>query len=96
LALQGLAHSTIKVYFSLIGNLNLSNSQHDAYHKALTPHLEQILEGRGKPAHIHNKFAFQITVEILDKIYSVLSKAPTAYQEIMLWATCRSAFFGSL
>ena len=37
LALQGLTHTTIKVYFSSIGNLHSSRSQHDAYQKALTP-----------------------------------------------------------
>ena len=41
--MSGLAHSSIKVYFSSIGNLNSAGGQHDAYHKALTPRLEQVL-----------------------------------------------------
>ena len=43
LAQSGLAHTSIKVYFSSIGNLHSSQGQHDAYHNSLTPRLEQVL-----------------------------------------------------
>lgn len=45
LTMSGLAHTSIKVSFSSIGNLHSSCSQHDAYHNTLTPCLEQILRG---------------------------------------------------
>ena len=98
LALQGLSYTTIKVYFSSIGNVHSSRNQHDIYQKALTPSLEQVLKGiKREQAHTHpQRVCLPITVEILLKIYSVLSKTPTAYQEIMLWATCCTAFFGFL
>ena len=72
LALQGLAHTTIKVYLS-IGNLHSSCSQHDAYHKALTPCLEQILQGikREQASTCSQRVRLPISVEILHKIYSV-------------------------
>jgi len=56
LALQGITHSTIKVYFYSIGNLHLSCSQHNAYNQALTP---QILRGikENKLINTHNEFA---------------------------------------
>ena len=42
---SGLAYTSIKVYFSAIGNWHLSWNQHTSYQDALTPHLEQVLRG---------------------------------------------------
>ena len=81
-----------------IGNLHSSSSQHSAYHNALTPRLEQILQGINReqasthPVRVH----LPVTVEVMDSIYAVLSKNPNQYQEIMLWAACCIAFFGFL
>ena len=98
LARSGLAYSTIKVYFSSIGNLHLSCSQHIAYQTALTPRLEQILRGikREQAFTRSERIRLPITIDIMHKIYDVLSKTPTKYQEIMLWAACCTAFFGFL
>ena len=37
-----------------------------------------------------------ITVEIMYQIYTVLSKPPSEFREVMLWAACCTAFFGFL
>ena len=98
LARTGLAHSTIKVYLSSIGNLHLSCSQHHVYRRALTPRLEQILQGikREQASTRPVRIRLPVTVDIMHSIYSVLSKTPNQYQEIMLWAACCTAFFGFL
>ena len=98
LALSRLAYTSIKVYFSSIGNWHTSCGQHNAFHLALTPRLEQVLrgikkeQGRTRPQRVR----LPITTQIMTQIYSVLEKSPTAYQSIMLWAACRTAFFGFL
>ena len=92
LALSGLAYTSIKVYFSSIGDWHTSCSQHNAYHLPLTPRLEQVLRGIKK----EKGRTFPIAMQILTQIYSVLAKLPTAYQSIMLWAACCTAFFGFL
>ena len=98
LALSGLAHTSIKVYFSSIGNLHSSCSQHDAYHKALTPRLEQVLRGikREQASTRTERIHLLITAEIMQQIFSVLSRPPSEYQNIMLWAACCTTFFGFL
>ena len=98
LALSGLAHSSIKVYFSAIGNLHSAGSQHEAYQKSLTPRLEQLLRGIKKDQVSTRTplVRFPITVEIMSQILSVLSKSPTNYQSIMMWAASCTAFFGFL
>ena len=96
--MSGLAHTSIKVYFSSIGNLHSSCSQHDAYHKALSPRLEQVLRGikREQSSTRTERVRLPITSEIMHQIYSVLSSPPSEYQKIMLWAACCTAFFGFL
>ena len=98
LALSGLAHTSIKVYFSAIGNLHSSHSKHEAYHKSLTPRLEQFLRGikREQSSTRTERVRLPITVEIMHQIYSVLSTSPAEFQGIMLWAACCTAFFGFL
>ena len=96
LARSGLAYSTtVKVYFSSVGNLHLSCIQHIAYQTALTPRLEQILRGikREQAFTCSARIRLPITIDIMHKIYDVLSKTPTKYQEIMLWAARCTAFF---
>ena len=90
LALSGLAYTSIKVYFSAIGNLHTA---HEAYHQALTPRLEQVLRGiKKKQCSTHTaRIRLPITAEFMHKI-----KPPTEYQNIMLWAACCTAFFGFL
>ena len=98
LALSGLAYTSIKVYFSSIGNWHTSCGQHKAYSLALTPRLEQVFrdikkeQGRTRPQRVR----LPITAQIMTQIYSVLTRSPTAYQSIMLWAACCTAFFGFL
>ena len=98
LAMSGLAHTSIKVYFSSIGNLHSSCSQHDAYHKALTPRLEQVLRGikREQASTRTERVRLPITAEIMQQVYSVLSRPPSEYRSTMLWAACCTAFFGFL
>jgi len=71
LVFQDLAHTTIKAYFSSIGHLHLSCSKYDTYNKALTPRLEQILQGikREQASTRPQQFCLLITVEILCMIY---------------------------
>jgi len=37
-----------------------------------------------------------ITVDIMEHIYSILRGAPMAYNSVILWAACCTAFFGFL
>ena len=80
LAMSGLGHTSINVYFSSIGNLHSSCSQHDAYHKALTPRLEQVLRGikREQASTRTERVRLPITAEIMQQVYSVLSRPPSA------------------
>ena len=98
LALAGLAYTSIKVYFSAIGNLHTAHSLHDAYRQALTPRLEQVLRGiKREQCSTHTtRIRLPITAEIMHQIYAVLARAPVEYQNIMLWAACCTAFFGFL
>ena len=98
LARTGLAHSTIKVYLSSIGNLHLSCNHHHEYRRSLTPRLEQILRGikREQACTRPARVRLPVTVDIMHSIYSILSKTPNQYQAIMLWAACCIAFFGFL
>ena len=98
LAMSGLAHTSIKVYFSSIGNLHSSCSQHDAYHKALTPCLEQVLRGiKREQASTHTeRVHLPITAEIIQQVYSVLSRPPSEYWCTMLWAAYIFWFSSSL
>ena len=57
-AMSGLTHTSIKVYFSTIGNWHSSCSQHEVYHKSLTPCLEQIR--RTRPANAHHVYISQL------------------------------------
>lgn len=98
LALSGLAHTSIKVYLSAIGNLHTAHSRHEAYQKALTPRLEQVLRGikREQCSTRTARVRLPITVEIMHQIYAVLARTPEEYQNVMLWAACCTAFFGFL
>ena len=98
LAQSGLAHTSIKIYFSSIGNLHSSQGQHDAYHNSLTPRLKQVLRGiKRDQSHTRmERICLPITVEIMYQIYTVLSKPPSEFREVMLWAACYTAFFGFL
>ena len=98
LALSGLAHTSIKVYLSSIGNWHTSCSLHNTYHTALTPRLEQVLHGikKEQASTRPQRTRLPITVHIMTQIYSVLKTSPTDYQSIMLWAACCTAFFGFL
>lgn len=86
------------MYLSSIGNLHLASSYHHVYHRDLTPRLEQIVQGIKwdqactRPARV----CPPVTLNIMCNIYSVLSKNPNQYQEIMLWAACCTAFFDFL
>ena len=88
LAMSGLAYTSIKVYLSSIGNWHSACSQHEAYQKALTPRLEQVLRGIKKEQASRRTphIRLPITVGIMTQIFSVLSKSPNEYQSIMLWA----------
>jgi len=98
LAKSGLAYTSIKVYFSAIGNWHSACAQHDAYQAALTPRLEQVLRGIKKEQAVTRQVRIRlpITTEIMHQIYGVLSRSPNEYQSIMLWAACCTAFFGFL
>ena len=98
LALSGLAYTSIKVYFSAIGNLHSAHSHHEAYHQALTPRLEQVLRGikREQCSTRTDRIRLPITAEIMYQIFRVLARPPAEYQNIMLWAACCTAFFGFL
>ena len=67
LAQSGLAHTSIEVYFSSIGNLHSSQGEHDAYQNALTPRLEQVLTGikRDQSHTCTEKIHLLIMVEIM-------------------------------
>ena len=98
LAQSGLAHTSIKVYFSAIGNLHTAHSHHEAYPQALTPRLEQVLRGiKREQCSTHSaRVCLPITVEIMHQIYAVLARTLEEYQNVMLWAACCTAFFGFL
>ena len=86
LASAGLTYSTIKAYLSVVRNLHVAVGCHVAYSRALTPRLEQVLRGikKGQSERLPKHIRLPMTVETMDRIYSVLSDAPTAYNSIKL------------
>ena len=98
LAQSGIAYNSIKVYFSAVGNWHSSCSQHTAYQEALTPRLEQVLRGikREQATTQPARVRLPITAEIMARLYLVLSRSPSDYLTMLLWAACNMAFFGFL
>ena len=87
-----------KVYFSAIGNLHSSHSQHDAYHRSLISCLEQVLWSikREQSTTCTEQICLPIIVEVMKQIYLVLYRSPAKFQSIMLWAAFCTASFGFL
>ena len=64
----------------------------------LTPLVQQLLKGIQKEASLTKRIrpCLPITPDIMTRIGKVLTKQPSPYQSIMLWAACCTAFFGFL
>ena len=98
LAEDGLTHQSIKVYLSAVRNLHVSAGLHDHFSRQMTPRIEQVLKGikKANSKTATNRIRLPITLEIMQKIRSVLDQEPTNYTNILLWAACCLAFFGFL
>ena len=98
LAEDGLTHQSIKVYLSAVRNLHVSAGLHDHFSRQMTPRVEQVLKGikKANSKTATNRIRLPITLDIMQKIRSVLDQEPTNYTNILLWAACCLAFFGFL
>ena len=98
LATGNISQATIKVYLSAVRHIHVLWGLHNSFNQQLTPRLQIILKGIKKHQAISHppRVRLPITIHILKQIIGILSHKKPSYSEVMLWATCRLAFFGFL
>ena len=98
LATHNISHTTIKVYLSAVRHLHVSAGMHTFFNNQLTPRLQLTLKGvqKSQASTQPPRIRLPITLEILERIKTLLSKQPSSYDNIMIWAACCLAFFGFL
>ena len=81
---DGLTHQSIKVYLSAVRNLHVSAGLHDHFSQQMTPRVEQALKGikNANSKTATNRIRLPITLDIMQKIWSVLDQEPTNYTNI--------------
>ena len=91
---QPLSYSSIRSYLSAVRFLHIANGHPDPLAKKLK--LELLLRGlrRRKPGSQDKRLP--VTPLILEKIFSVLNKNPSNFENKLLWAACCLGFFGFL
>ena len=89
---QSVCYSTIRVYLSAVRHWHISGGFSDPLERS--QQLELILRGvkRGKPPKHDNRLP--ITPLILKDIWSVVSRAPGEYKNVMMWAACCLGYLG--
>jgi len=94
LASKRILHATIKVYLVAIRNTHVSAGLHLHYEKQLTPRLQLVLKGIKKvqSATLPVKHCLPITLDIMWRISSLLSRQPS-HLHAMMYAACCLAFF---
>ena len=98
LANQQLSHATIQVYISVVRYLHIVNKEYHTFTACVTPRPGQVLKGiRKTHALTHSPKERQpITFPIMEQIHSLLSSHVDNYYNLMIWATCCTAYFGLL
>ena len=91
---QRLSFATIRTYLSAVRFLHISNGQGDPLSGKLQ--LDLLLRGvrRSKPGSKDTRLP--VTPLVLDKMYAILNKNPSRYENKLLWAACCLGFFGFL
>ena len=91
---QRLSYSSIRSYLSAVRFLHIANGHPDPLAKKLK--LDLLLRGlrRRKPGSQDKRLP--VTPLILEKIFSVLNKNPSNFENKLLWAACCLGFFGFL
>ena len=91
LAQEGLAHSSIKVYLSVLRNLHITAGLHNKSSQQLMPQMELVLKGIKKDSS-RRLARLPITTDIMEKLQHTLARQSTGYDEVMPWAACCTVF----
>jgi len=83
---DGLAHSTIKVYLSVLCNFHVATGYYHIFTGQLPPRLEQVLRGIKKTQ----------ASQLMRWFKTALPQEVRHYDNILFWAACCKAFFGFL
>ena len=89
-----LSASTVRSYLSAVRFLHVSSGHGDPLTGRLQ--LDLLLRGirKSKPAGKDNRLP--VTPLVLEKMYGVLNRNPSEYENKLLWAACCLGFFGFL
>lgn len=98
LAQQGLSHSTIQVYLSAVRYFHIAAGEYSTSTTQTTPRMNQLLKGIRKSQAMTRQSTQRqpITFQIMESLYTVLSKHTGGYYNMMIWAACCTAYFGLL
>ena len=99
LAEQNLKHGSIKVYLSVVRNLQIASGHADPFAGAAMPQLDQVMKGikrvqaeRGEDKREH----LPISPSILLRLKRVWSASISEHDTKMVWAACCLCFFAFL
>jgi len=95
---QNLSYVTIQVYLSAVRYSRVTTSKSTATDTQITSQLHYVLDGIWKTcAMTHQpKERLPIIFHTMKCLYTVFSKHPTNYKDIMILAACCLAYFGLL
>ena len=91
---QRLSYGSIRSYLSAVRFLHISNGHADPLTGRLQ--LDLLLRGIRKKKPGSQDKRLPITPLILEKIFTVLNKTPSKFENKLLWAACCLGFFGFL
>ena len=85
-------------YLSAVRYLHIAKKECHTFTAHTTPRLGQVLKGiQTMHALTHSpKERHPITFQIMEQIHSLLSNQADNYYNLMIWATCSTAYFGLL
>ena len=90
--------STNKVYKSAIQHMHVTERCHEKFYTELIPRVQLALKDiqKSQATSQTQRTCLPITLKILESINGLLTEEPHLYNNILIWAACCLAFFGSL
>ena len=95
---QQLSHATIQVYLSAVHYLHIANKEYHTFTAYVNPQLGQVIKDIQRTyalTHSPNEW-HPITFPIMIRIHSLQSNQADKYYNLMIWATCCTAYLGLL
>ena len=99
LAQEGLAPNSIKLYLAAVRHFQILMGLPELRAESSLPRLRLVLNGitRARMSDdrtLRSKPRLPITVDILHRIFTVLSRGSPSYTDHLVWAACALSFFG--